>query len=213
MVIERMIFWLKYGNEQAAAELWQQMVDSFPESGTSTMIPSRNSIGLTGRMSTVEHESKMRSINDHNPMMYYWVINTRMQAFYRRFVDLCDSATREMYKIEHETGQERASENPFVERHTFHLHFGQAKAAIVLWKQIIEEAAKAGIPSLRILTDIVGPSYTLLVEANYKKSADLRQGGAFWTESENMNALHREFISLCRSAELNYLRIQYDLSN
>jgi hypothetical protein len=210
MIVERMIFNLKYGKEEESAELWKKMNQYIPETNASIRIPTRIYASLTGRTNRICQDILIKSINDHNPLMYYWVINPRIQELYRQFVSLCDSAQREMYKIEHETGSLPFFDGAITERHTFHLHFGQAKPSIATWQTILDEAETGNKLALRMMTDIVGPSYTLIVEAHYINDGGFRPGIPFWSSSEKLTALHEEFKPYCDCHEIEYLRIGYD---
>ncbi|MFI5134958.1 MAG: hypothetical protein ACHQD9_03795, partial [Chitinophagales bacterium] len=72
MIIERMTFNLKYGKEEESAGIWKEMLNSFPLSEGSRDIHARVYTSLTGRVSTVIQDLILKSINDHNPLMYYW---------------------------------------------------------------------------------------------------------------------------------------------
>jgi len=153
----------------------------------------------------------LKSINDHNPLMYYWTINPRVQELYRQFVELCDSSNRDMFKVECEVGNIKNFAGMICERHTFHLHFGKAKDSIALWKEILDEGKIAGIPYLRMMTDVVGPSYTLVVEAYYPRMSDLVPKITFWATNEKMKSLHQKFIPLCASAERDFYSVDHDI--
>ena len=52
-------------------------------------------------------------------------------------------------------------------RDVFQLKFGKSKAAVDLLKQGIALEKKAGYNSQRLLTDISGPYYTLVMESSF----------------------------------------------
>jgi hypothetical protein len=57
-------------------------------------------------------------------------------------------------------------------RNVFQLKFGQAKPAVALWKEGKELAKDHGVKgSSRILTDLTGPSYTLVFETTHENLA------------------------------------------
>lgn len=210
MVIERMVFNLKYGMEEQSSGLWNRMFELMPQSTANMKVPVRIYHSLTGRTSRVCQDMHIKSINDHNPLMYYWVINPRIQELYREFSVLCDSSQREMYKIEHEVGTIKNFQGTITERHTFHLHFGHAKPSISIWKQLLDENASGNGPYLRMLTDIVGPNYILIVEASYANKSDCTLGRSFWKASKTLNDLHAQFMEHCDSAELEYFLVDYE---
>jgi len=211
MIIERMTFNLKYGREEDSAAIWKETVKHFEQVGNQRDFHARFYSCNNGRVSRIVQDLMMKSINDHNPMMYYWSINPRVQELYRQFTDLCDSGSRDMYKIEHEVGKITNFENTIMERYAFHLHFGKARDSIAIWKEIIDEAGQTGGPHLRMLTDIVGQSYTLLVEASYVNQADIKPKIPFWKNNEKMNSLHQKFIPLCQMAEKEFYFVDVDL--
>lgn len=144
MINERMTFCPKYGKEDAAVQRWSEMINSYPESSAPREIKSRLYHALTSRTNTVVQDFLIKSINDHNPMMYYWVTNTQVQEFYRKFVEYCDCSVREMFKIEHETGDIKEFKNLIVERNTFRLVFGKAKTALLFGKRSSMKPQKPG---------------------------------------------------------------------
>lgn len=65
-----------------------------------------------------------------------------------------------------------------VVRDIFQLKFGKAKEAVQLWKEGLEAIKKSGINPDRILVDLVGPSYTLVLESSYPSLTDYEQAHA-----------------------------------
>lgn len=55
-----------------------------------------------------------------------------------------------------------------VVRNVFNLKFGKAKEAVAAWKEGQEIAKKGGMTNSRILTDVTGPSYTLVFETSFE---------------------------------------------
>lgn len=55
-------------------------------------------------------------------------------------------------------------------RDVFRLKFGKARDALAVWKEMADHAKKAGWPggTPRVLTDLVGPYYTLVMETTVK---------------------------------------------
>ena len=77
-----------------------------------------------------------------------------------------------------------------VVRNVFKLKFGAAKDAVGLWKEGLEVAGRAGFSarSTRLMTDLVGPFYTLVMESNheslgeYEKSAQRLMATPDWKQ-------------------------------
>ena len=83
-------------------------------------------------------------------------------------------------------------------RDVFRLKFGKAREALATWKEMGEPAQRAGMPKPRILTDLVGPYYTLVMETT---SADL----STWEREirtgmdDQFRALYQKFTPLVES--------------
>lgn len=85
-------------------------------------------------------------------------------------------------------------------RDVFRLKFGKAREAMAIWKEMGEVAKKAGMtPSPRILTDLVGPYYTLVMERTAPDlggwEADMRKGMG----DAAMHVLYEKFSALVDS--------------
>ena len=65
-----------------------------------------------------------------------------------------------------------------VVRNVFQLKFGKAKEAVAAWKDGMALARKQGFAakSMRVLTDLVGPFYTLVFETTFDSLNRLREG-------------------------------------
>ena len=88
-----------------------------------------------------------------------------------------------------------------VVRNTFQLKFGQARPAVALWKEGRDTLKRLGMKGdQRLLTDLVGPSYTLVFEntfeslSAFERDTKLVMGNAEW------RAWYDRFIPLCESA-------------
>ena len=97
-----------------------------------------------------------------------------------------------------------------IERNVFHLKFGKAKEAIATWKEILEVGKKTEmLPSeMRLLSDLSGTSYTLVVELHLKSFIDMNPTHAVWATNEDLQTLYHKFIPLCESANREYYRIE-----
>ncbi|MCC7233050.1 MAG: hypothetical protein IT242_08915 [Bacteroidia bacterium] len=98
-----------------------------------------------------------------------------------------------------------------IERNVFHLKFGMAKEAITLWKEILQEAKKSNLasPEMRLLSDLSGPAYTLVVELHLKSWTDMNPKQAVWATTARFQELYKQFIPLCESAERTYYKIEH----
>ena len=92
-------------------------------------------------------------------------------------------------------------------RDVFRLKFGKARDALATWKELGEQAQRAGMPKPRILTDFVGPYYTLVMETSY---ADL---GTWEKElrtvmDDKFRAAYQKFTPLVESGYREVFTIQ-----
>jgi hypothetical protein len=70
-------------------------------------------------------------------------------------------------------------------RNVFQLKFGRAREAVALWKEGVAIAARRGMGESRLLTDLVGPYYTLVLESTYESLAEFeRSSKALMADSE-----------------------------
>jgi hypothetical protein len=102
MIIEQNIFHLKFGKAKDAIALWKQISEEL-KSDARLNIPMRILTDLTGPAYTLIIEMRIHSYIEINPMMHVWKTNSKVRDLYQQFVPLCESAWRELYKIEMET--------------------------------------------------------------------------------------------------------------
>lgn len=96
-----------------------------------------------------------------------------------------------------------------IERNEFRLKFGKAKEAIDIWKRILAEFKKSNnTPHLRMLTDLTGPAYTLVVELELKSLMDLGMKNYQWMVNEEVAKMYQEFVPLCESAFRTMYKIE-----
>ena len=97
-----------------------------------------------------------------------------------------------------------------IERNTFYLKFGKAKESIEIWKQILEEAKKSTVksPEMRLLSDISGSAYTLVLEMHIGSLVDLNSKNTIWATHPSFQEMYQKFIPLCDRAEREYYRIE-----
>jgi len=87
-----------------------------------------------------------------------------------------------------------------VVRNVFKLKFGQARPALALWKDGRDIMRRAGLSvPTRLLTDLVGPSYTLVVEHTFGSMAEFEQAAPSIMQSAEWQAWYQKFVPLCDS--------------
>jgi hypothetical protein len=87
-----------------------------------------------------------------------------------------------------------------VVRNVFRLKFGQARPALALWtegRSIMKQANPKASP--RLLTDVVGPSYTLVLEDTYENLGAFEQGAHGVMGSDQWRAWYQKFLPLVDS--------------
>ncbi len=99
MVIQRNVFHLKFGKAKEAIEIWKEILEASKKSnlGSAEM---RLLSDLSGDSYTLIAELHLKSFADLNPSQAIWATTPKFQELYEKFKPLCDSATREYYKIE-----------------------------------------------------------------------------------------------------------------
>jgi len=94
-----------------------------------------------------------------------------------------------------------------VVRNRFQLSFGKAKEALALWKEGMQFAEQAGARSVRMLTDVTGPSYVLELEFTYDGLAAFEEAGQKVFGSSDWQAWYQKFVPLVQSGERTILTI------
>ena len=94
-----------------------------------------------------------------------------------------------------------------IERNKFHLNFGKAKEGIAAWKQILEVAKDHNLHA-RLMTDVTGESYLLIVDIFLKNWNDINPKNYYWATDEKFSALYEQFKPLCHFAEREYFKIE-----
>jgi hypothetical protein len=212
MINERMTFYLKYGFESEALKMWKGMNEAINENSAGPRdINVIVNTCLSGRTNTISQDILLKSLNDHNPVMYYWKINPKVQEAYARFVTTCDSSKREIFNIEYEKGIIKNLQGMVAQRNTFQLHYGKAKDSIAIWKEMIDEGINMGLQYLRLMTDVVGQNYILEAECYFPDMCEIKPRSEFWLQTEKMKLLYEKFIPLCKHAERSYLAVEADL--
>ena len=88
-----------------------------------------------------------------------------------------------------------AEEAMILVRDIFQVKFGRMKEAKDVWKEMLKLMTAQGQSRPRLLTDLVGPYYTLVLESTYKDLADYE---AFSRQGMSAPELEHSTESLCR---------------
>jgi hypothetical protein len=95
-------------------------------------------------------------------------------------------------------------------RDVFRLKFGKARDALGVWKEMVEQGRRTGNMSTapRILTDLVGPYYTLVMETTAKDlptwEADMKKG----LGDPQLHTIYQKFTPLVESGYREIFTIQ-----
>ena len=88
-----------------------------------------------------------------------------------------------------------------VVRDVFQVKFGKAREALALWKEglILNKKSGYSAKSMRILTDLVGPYYTLVFESSFDSLTDWERAGKKITTSKEWRAWYDKIIATTES--------------
>jgi hypothetical protein len=84
-------------------------------------------------------------------------------------------------------------------RDIFQLKFGKAREALSLWKEGREILNKADYTVDRILTDLTGPYYTLVMESTYDNLTQYDKALSSESGSDEWKAFYQKFVALVDS--------------
>ncbi len=94
-----------------------------------------------------------------------------------------------------------------VVRDIFQLQFGKAKEATVLLKQGREALERDGYPAQRLLVDVTGDYYTLVMESTFDDLASFESSMATVGTSEAWQDVYKRFTPLVRTGRREVFRI------
>jgi len=84
-------------------------------------------------------------------------------------------------------------------RDVFQLQFGKAKEAQELWKVGMKLAEKEKYGPIRVMTDLTGPFYTLVLESTHPSLADYEASMKRMSGSNEWSEWYRKFVPLVES--------------
>ncbi|MFA6541385.1 MAG: hypothetical protein WCT99_07255 [Bacteroidota bacterium] len=86
-------------------------------------------------------------------------------------------------------------------RDIFQLKFGKAKDAKALMKEFMSLLKKHGMPSSRILTDLTGPYYQLVMETVHENLGAFEASMKNETGAEEFGKWYAQFVPLVESGK------------
>lgn len=91
-------------------------------------------------------------------------------------------------------------------RDIFQLEFGKAREGIELLNEGRDALKKQGYPADRLLADVTGEYYTLVMESRVDSLADLEEALAKVSDNEAWQDVYRRFVPLVRSGRREIFR-------
>ena len=94
----------------------------------------------------------------------------------------------------------------FIERNVFYLKFGMGKPAIDLWRAFLQTVPAQPDFRIRLLTDLSGAAYVLVLELAYGAYAELEPSRCRLTQMPGWRAFYEQFVPLCERSERTLYR-------
>lgn len=94
-----------------------------------------------------------------------------------------------------------------VVRNVFKIKFGKAREATQCWKEGIALTRKLGLANGRVLTDVVGPSYTLVVESVHENIAEWETTVTTAMAKDEWQKWYQKFVPLAESGYREIFKI------
>lgn len=86
-----------------------------------------------------------------------------------------------------------------VVRNVFQLKFGKAREAVTLWKEAFSKNRKMFGENARLLTDLVGPFYTLVLELTFDNLNTYQEMARGTMDNPEWRDWYRKFSELVQS--------------
>ena len=98
-----------------------------------------------------------------------------------------------------------------VERNEFQLKFGASAVALSLWKDYLNTVHKDDNKiHVRIMTDISGPAYTLIVEQIHETFSEAEPTRCRLVQRNDWKEFYQKFIPLCERSNRNFYKLQLE---
>ena len=86
-------------------------------------------------------------------------------------------------------------------RNVFQVKFGKMREATAAWKEVPAMAKKsAAVRDVRILTDVTGPAYTLVVEFTYNSLADFEKSSGEIMRTPDWQAWYQRIVPVMETS-------------
>lgn len=99
-----------------------------------------------------------------------------------------------------------------IERNEFRLKFGASAAALNLWKEYLNVVQQED-PNVhvRILTDISGPAYTLIIELIHETFSEAEPTRCRLVQRSDWKDFYQTFIPLCDHSHRTFYKQQIEI--
>jgi hypothetical protein len=94
-----------------------------------------------------------------------------------------------------------------VVRNTFQLKFGKSSEAVAHWRKGWPMLQKATNAKIRLLTDVTGQFYTLVMEMEFKSLADYEKGHSSVAGSAAWKSWYKKFSALVESGHREIFKV------
>jgi hypothetical protein len=84
-------------------------------------------------------------------------------------------------------------------RDIFQLKFGKAREALDLWKEGAPILNRSGVKVDRLLTDITGPYYTLVLESSHESMGAFENSMKSEVGAQDWQNFYKKFVTLVES--------------
>lgn len=94
-----------------------------------------------------------------------------------------------------------------VVREVFQLHYGKAREALALMKEMMKASSMMSANPPRLLTDAVGRYYTLIMESEFQDLAAFEKAMSEERGGEGMRELNARFVPLVMEGRREIYRV------
>lgn len=99
----------------------------------------------------------------------------------------------------------------YIERNVFQIKFGMSKGAVELWREYLQHVhSRDNTIHVRLLTDVSGVAYNLIVEQTFETFADAEPSKCKLVQRDDWKEFYQKFIPYCERSERTYYKLQLD---
>lgn len=99
-----------------------------------------------------------------------------------------------------------------IERNEFRLKFGKAREGTDLWNKILDVLKDVkDAPKVRMLVDLTGASYTLIIELQLRDLMQISFKNYQWMTTPGIHELYAQFVLICESSSRTLYKIEREV--